>query len=178
MATNRHPIHHPHRGRLNHAREMTLLCGVDPRWDAFRTEEEFRDAWMRHRDRLLAHRHGRRPMGWWRFESPIPFPGQDRERAVLFEAGLLDEEERAELVACWREHFERAQDPQFMFCVGFAKPSDTTSTWLKGAAARRAHYRWSGIPKGLVREWTAQRRRRGKIVRKQTTATEEPAPAA
>jgi hypothetical protein len=43
MATNRHPIRHPHRGRLTHAEEMTLLYGPEPRWSAFQSEVEYRD---------------------------------------------------------------------------------------------------------------------------------------
>jgi hypothetical protein len=154
---------------------MTLLYGVDPRWDAFRTEEEFRDAWMRHRDRLLAHRHGRRPMGWWRFESPIPFPGHDREQAVLFEAGLLGEEERAELVAEWHAHYWRAQAPDFWLCLGPGR-------FLKGAPARRRHYKWADIPKSLLVQWTKERRRRRRTIREleAVSAAEpaEPPPAA
>ena len=98
MATNRHAIRHPRRGRLNHAQEMTLLYGPDPRWDAFRSEEEYRDAWERNRDRILAaYRQGRRPMAWWTFEAPIKFPGYERQQSALFEAGLLGEEERPRL---------------------------------------------------------------------------------
>jgi hypothetical protein len=100
MPTNRHPIRHPRRGRLNHAQEMTLRYGPEPRWDAFRSEEEHRDAWLRNRDHMLAgYRHGRRPQGWWRFETSLKYPGYDHERSTLFDADLLAPEERAELVA-------------------------------------------------------------------------------
>jgi hypothetical protein len=98
MATNRHPIRHPHRGRVNHARRMTLY-GPDPRWDAFDTEEEAGAAWAQHRERILEHYPGRRPMGWWHFEAgDLRYPGYDRERSTLYETGLLGEAERAELV--------------------------------------------------------------------------------
>jgi hypothetical protein len=185
MATNRHPIHHLQRGRLNHAQEMTLQYGPDPRWDAFRSEEEFRDAWIRNRDRLLAwYRHGRRPMAWWRFESPIPYPGYDRERSALFEAGLLGEEEREQLVVHWRAHFAQAQQHGFMFCVGRTTPNATGATWLKGVAAKKAHYRWSGIPRSLLREWLRSRPRsapRPSVADRagdETAQRPEPAPAA
>ena len=166
MATNRHPIQHPHRGRLNHAQEMTLRYGEDPRWDAFQSEAEHREAWARNRDHLLArYQHGRRPAAWWRFEASIPFPGYDHEQAALFEADLLHEDERAELEREWRRAFEQARAPGFMFCAGFAKPSDTTATWLEGEAAERAHLKWAGVPRALIRKWTAERKRRGKTVR-------------
>ena len=56
-------------------------------------------AWARNRDRLLAgYRHGRRPMAWWQFEAgDLRYPGYDREQSTLYRAGLLGEEERAEL---------------------------------------------------------------------------------
>ena len=99
---------------------------------------------------------------------------------MLYEAGLLAEEERAELVAHWRARFVQAQQPGFMFCMGFARPGDKTATWLKGAPARRAHYRWAGIPRSLLQEWRSQRRRLGRPVREleEATTSPEPAPAA
>ena len=174
MPTNRHPIRHPHRGRLNYAQEMVLRYGEDPRWaDAFHGEPEQLDAWMRNRDHLLAsYKHGRRPAAWWRFESPIKYPGYDVEQSTLFAAGLLTEEESAALLVWWHDEFERAQPPDFMFCNGPA-------SWLRGSAARRAHYRWADIPRELVREWTVERRRRGKTIHKlETAAAEQPVPAA
>ena len=159
MPTNRTPIRHPRRGRLNHAQEMTLLYGPDPRWDAFRSEEEYRDAWERNRDRILAaYRHGRRPMAWWTFEAPIKFPGYEHQQSALFEAGLLGEEEAATLVSEWREQFE---GPGRIF---------------EGAPARKRHFRWADIPAPLVKRWTAQRRRRGRTVRKLKAAASHPEP--
>ena len=70
-----------------------------------------------------------------------------------YEAGLLQEDERAELVAEWREQFEKAQAAGFWFCLGSGRS-------LKGAPARRAHYKWADIPPKLVR----QRRKRGKTI--------------
>jgi hypothetical protein len=176
MPTNRHPIRHPRRGRLNHERAMVLQYGPDPRWDAFRDEEEYREAWARHRERLLAgDRHGRRPMAWWRFEAPpsLKYPGYDRERSVLYEAGLLGEEERRELVAEWRQAFERAQAPDFWFCLGPGRS-------LEGATARRQHYKWADIPRSLRLRWTRERRRRSKAIRQlvETAAARCPLPAA
>ena len=100
MPTNRHPVRHSHRGRLNHGQDMILQYGHDERWAAFRSEAEHRDAWIRNRDRLLAwYRHGRRPQAWWQFEAPFRYPGYDREQSTLYTAGLLTAEELAELEA-------------------------------------------------------------------------------
>jgi hypothetical protein len=142
----------PNRNPLSHAQQMWLRYGWDERWDdAFDSEAEYAEVWALHRERLLAAcRHGRRPMAWWALEAPIPYPGHEHEQVVLYEARLLAPDERAELVTEWREEFEKAQAADFWFCLGSGRS-------LKGAPARRAHYRWANIPRELVREWTAQR---------------------
>jgi hypothetical protein len=159
MPTNRTPIRHPHRGRLSHEQEMVLQYGGEERWaDAFATEEEYRDAWARNRDRLLAgYRHGRRPAAWWTLESPIPFPGYERQGSALFEANLLEPEERAALGDWWREEFAKAWEPHFFHCDGPGR-------LFEGAVARRKHYAWADIPNELVKQWTAQRERRGRTI--------------
>jgi hypothetical protein len=168
MPTNRHPIRHPRRGRLSHDQEMTLLYGEEPRWFSVPTEAEHRDAWARNRDRILAsHRHGRRPMAWWRFEAPIKFPGYEHQQSALFEAGLLTEEERAELASWWREQFERAQRADFFFCEG-------PGSFFRGSVARRKHYAWADIPRELVRKWTAEHKPRAKTIRKLQATTKGP----
>ena len=157
MPTNRHPARHPHRGRLTHTQSMVLRYGPDPRWDAFHSEEEHRDAWARNRDRLLAaYRHDRRPMAWWRFEAPFPFPGYEREQSTLFDAGLLDEEEAAALVREWRREFERAWEPHFFHCSGPGR-------FFSSALGRRKHYRWADVPLPLALRWTRERRRKRQI---------------
>ena len=170
MPTNRHPIRHPHRGRLNHAQDMTLQYGPDPRWDAFRDAAEQRNAWIRNRDRLLAwYRHGRRPAAWWQFEAPIRYPGYDKEQSTLYAAGLLTAEECAELDDFWRKEFERAQQPDFFHCEG-------PGQFLKGEPAKRAHYQWADIPRALVKQWTAHRRRPSRTIRElEATSPAEPA---
>jgi hypothetical protein len=72
---------------------------------------------------LAACPHDRRPAAWWQFEATFPYPGYDHEQSTLYEAGVLGEEERAELVAAWREEFETAQAPDF----GFVSAPDTRS---------------------------------------------------
>jgi hypothetical protein len=156
------PTPPPDRSRrsLSHGQRMFLLYGPADRWDdAFADEREVREAWNQHRAHILStYRSGRRPWAWWALESAISFPGYDRERAVLFEAELLGEEERAELEAEWRQAFEKAQAPDFWLCLGPGRH-------LYGAPARRRHYRWADIPRSLLKEWTAERRRRGKTIR-------------
>jgi hypothetical protein len=114
---------------------------------------------------------GRRPLAWWEFEAPIPYPGYDDEEAALYEAGLLGEQEAAMQVQQWRIAFDRAQAPGFAFCLGHRKPSDMFASWLEGAAAKRAHYRWAGIPRSLLKKWIAERRRSRKTIRELEAAT-------
>lgn len=162
MPTNQTPLQRPRRLSLGHEAEMSLRYGDLAERPAFACDDERREAWFYHRDRLLMHcSHGQRPAGWWDFESPVPYP-EDRNYApaLLYEAGLLAESEVAELLAHWRSEFERAQEPRFMFCIGLAKPGDTFASWLEGEAAKKAHYAWSGIPNNLLKEWTRARRRR------------------
>jgi hypothetical protein len=180
MPTNRTPLQRPNRLHLSHEEALSLRYGDLPERPAFAGAEERRAAWFHHRDRLLQHcNHGQRPAAWWSYESPVPYPGRDYAAATLWENGLLTSTEVTELTARWRSAFERAQDPGFMYCVGFTRPSDTVATWLDGKVARKAHYRWSGIPRGLLKRWTAQRRRRSRTIRElETAAAEQPAPAA
>jgi hypothetical protein len=151
---------------------MVLQFGVEKRWaDAFRDEDEHRDAWVCNRERLLAgYRHGRRPMAWWRFEAPFPYPGYDAEQQALYRAELLGPDERAELLAFWRREYERAHEPHFFFCQGPGRI-------LEGVKARRAQYAWAGIPRELLKQWTAQRRRQGRRIR-ELEAMSPAAPAA
>src|SRR5262245_17524860 len=148
MPTNRTLMRRPSRRRLSGLQEMALWLGEDPHHPVFRNEEEAREAWFCHRDRLLAvwGRHGRRPMAWWCFEAGIPWPGRDRQQSVLFEAGVLAEDEAAELVVWWRQQFERAQHPDFSHCEGPGR-------FFSGEAARVRHYAWADIPASLVKEW-------------------------
>ena len=154
MPTNRTPLRRRVRGQLSSDQEMALWLGVGPNGDPFEDEDERRDLWFRHRGRLMAEHAtgGRRPLAWWRYESPIPWPGHDRERSALYEAGELGEQ-AAGLVAWWRSEFERASKPGFSYCQGPDRP------WLTGAAARRAHFVWADIPASLVARWTEERRK-------------------
>jgi hypothetical protein len=170
MATNRSYIRRPHRSRLSPDQELDLWLGrgslSDPQ--PFASEEARQAAWLRHREHLvgqLSSGPGRRLQAWWRYEAPIAWPGLDRERSTLYAAGLLGDAEKVELEAEWRHEFDRAQEPGFSLCTG---PGD----WLEGAAARRAHYRYADIPRGLVKRWMAERKRQARTIRQLQDAAE------
>jgi len=167
MPTNRHPIRRQSRRRLSWHQEMSLEWGVDRgRPPPFPNDAARREAWLRCRDYFLARcKDGWRPAAWWDYESPIPRPSDhDYEKATLWEASLLTNEERAELEQAWHEYFEQAQRPGFQHCIGHAKPGDTFATWYTGARARAAHYRWAGIPRELIKKWTEARQRRSRAI--------------
>ena len=103
-------------------------------------------------------RDGKRPLAWWCFEAPdlgLEWPGYFRQQSYLFEHNALGEEECAELVAGWREEFERA-------CS------------LEDASARKSHLDWADVPHSLRQRWQAARRRRAR----QPAASAEEAAAA
>jgi hypothetical protein len=155
MPTSRHFVRRAHHTHLTHAAEMDLWLGPDPRSGqepAFGSDEQRRVLWTYHRDRLMGlfGRRGRRPQAWWQYDSPIPYPGYNREQSALCEAGLLSEPEMAELLTFWRAEFDRAHRPDFFVCLG---PGE----FLHGARARREHCRWADIPAPLVKQWTAER---------------------
>jgi hypothetical protein len=168
MPTNRTPLCRHPRHRLSFLQEQSLGYGEFHGPPAFPSDAARRESWMRHRDYFLRRcRHGWRPAAWWDYEALIKRPlDSDYEKAALWEANLLSVDERAELESDWRERFERAQDPGFEFCIGHAKPGDTFATWVKGTPAKRAQYKWAGIPHELIRRWTEERKRRSKATRK------------
>ena len=152
MPTRRTPLRRASRGTLAFSQEQELWLGICT-YPTFESEEERREAWERHRARLMdqfAH-NGRRPAAWWTYEAPIPFPGRDVEQSTLFEAGLLGEGEAADLVEWWRSEFERASKPGFSYCQG-------PGAWQDGAAAREAHYAWADIPRCLLEKWARKKK--------------------
>jgi hypothetical protein len=170
MPTNRTPLYRHPRHRLSFFEELSLEYGEAAHRPTFASDTERQAAWARHRNHLMRRwRHGWRSQAWWDYEAPIPLPrDQEYEKAALWEANLLSDAERAELEACWREEFERAQEPAFQHCIGHKKQGDTFATWLSGVAAKRAHYKWAGIPRELIRRWTAERWCRNKAICKRT----------
>ena len=159
--------HPPLRRRLSPDQELDLWLGSCVA-GAFASDDERRAAWIRDRDRLSAlfAAPGKRPMAWWQYEAPIPWPGLDRQASTLYAAGLLAESEKAELEADWRAEFDRAQEEGFWLCLG---PGEQ----LEGAAARRAHYRWADIPRILIKRWTAERTRQTQTIHSMATVAGE-----
>jgi hypothetical protein len=140
MPTNRTPLHRHPRHRLSFEQERSLEFGEYGGAPAFPSGAARREAWMRHRDHFLRYcRYGQRPQAWWDYEAPIPYPrDHDYRQAALWEAGLLSDQERKELEAEWREHFEKAQEPGFQYCIGHRKKGDTFASSLKGRHSARA----------------------------------------
>jgi hypothetical protein len=127
-----------------------LWLGGSSGWSMFADEAELKAAWEKYRPQVMAMfaRDGLRPAGWWRYDAPIPYPGDERERSALYEAGVVTGDEKAELELNWRAEFEQAYAPGY------------------GADRRRKHFRDCDIPRELVRKWTAERKRRSKAIKK------------
>ena len=95
----------------SHAQEMEIWFGVmKGKTSAFANDDERKRIYFEQRDKWLRFwaNNGRRPMAYWRYESPIPYPGFDRERSTLYTAGLLGAEEVRELEEYWHTEFERS----------------------------------------------------------------------
>ena len=118
------------------------------------------ERWLKHKDRIMAStRAGSRPEEWWAYEKQMPQPRDlGDERITLIEMAELTETELAELMPEWREEYEKANEPNFSYCTG--------DGWLRGEAAKRAQYRWAGIPPALIKKWDAERKRRAKTIRR------------
>jgi hypothetical protein len=79
--------------------DEAVSCGLKLWLGPLDGSEVERQLWLKHRTQLMdwfAH-DGRRPQAWWRFEGPFQYPGYDRERGTLHQAGLLGEEEARRL---------------------------------------------------------------------------------
>jgi len=144
----------------NHLEELDLWLGIEGGTkSAFPTNELRRAAWFQHRDWITA-RHkadGFRCIGWWHYEAPIELPpGGENMAAALFEAGLLEEGERSRLIVRWCSEFEQGQALQ--------------------GASKRAYLREAGIPRSLLREWSAERKRRARTIRDLEAASKSTAP--
>lgn len=130
---------------------MSLEMGESDDHPYYRSDDERRAGWERHRDRLLDEcDDGGRPNAWWDYDSPIPKPRDPEDaRAALWEAKLLAPNEVAMLEARWREHFDRAQEPNFSYCAGH--DGKRSALWLKGDTAKQAHDFSLSLPIGTSR---------------------------
>jgi len=123
-----------------------------------------REDWEQYRESLMRDcRPGERPEEWWLYDSVEEKPDHQAQR--LWELGELGPAELPDVMSGWRELWAKAQQPRFAYCIGHAKPGDTFATWLDGAEARKAHYRFWGIPAKLVEQWNAERRAAAKLRR-------------
>jgi hypothetical protein len=141
-------------GAITPQQEMELWLGPSHHGSTFASEEERRRLWVENRDRLvrLFGHDGCRPMAWWKYESPVPFPGLRLQRSTLYEHGLLGKAEARALVADWRAEFARASQRDFFFV---AAPDEI----YQGAVARQKHFAWADVPLTLLQEWEAARQR-------------------
>jgi hypothetical protein len=108
--------------------------------------------------------NGRRPQAWWRYEAGQRYPGIDIETSTLWEMDALGESEESEVLKRWREEFDRSHSPNFCHC---RRPGEI----LKGALARKMHWRWADIPPLLVLRWGRERRHSAAQIRQLQTAT-------
>ena len=80
----------------------------------------------------------------------LRYPGSQYERSVLWEAGVLSEDERAALEREWREAWEFCWRPNFFHC---ARPGKI----YNGDEARVRHLVWADVPPELVYKWLDER---------------------
>ena len=150
MTTNRTPIRRASRGALSSDQEQCLWLGVGRNGFPFEDEEQAKELWERHKPRLMeAHaRNGHRPYAWWMYDAPEGLEyDYETERSTLFEAGLLEPEEAAALVASWRAEFDRCHAPDFTYCGG-------PGLFLRGREAARRHLEWADVPASLIPQWS------------------------
>jgi hypothetical protein len=148
------------RGELGPGAKMELIYGPSPTMGSyFDSREALQAAWTEMRDELLARANpGRRPQAFYEFEFDDPRPRYSEERSVLWQMNLLSAAERVVLEAEWKEQFQKARG--------------------MGAQERREHLAHHDVPAELIREWTAERRRRPRAVRNLTAASGAPEKAA
>jgi hypothetical protein len=143
----------PSANMITPLQEMELWLGPSHHGSSFTSDDERRRLWVENRDRLLRlfGQDGCRPMAWWWYESPVPFPGLKLQRSTLYAHGLLGEAEARALVVDWRAEFKRASQPDFYF---IAAPGEI----YQGAIARQKHFAWADIPSALLQQWEVRTR--------------------
>jgi hypothetical protein len=135
---------------ITFSQEQELWLGPSHRGSVFKDDEERQRAWFSNRDRLMelfAH-NGYRPMAYWRYESPVPWPGFCLAKSTLWAAGLLGENEARQLEETWRVEFDRSREPNFTF-------NDGPRGMLSGWAAHVAHLVYCDVPADLAERWAA-----------------------
>jgi len=97
---------------LDDQQVFELILGPPAHGSAFASDDERRIAWELHRARFLdrTDNPGRRPWGWWQYESPEPRDHGEHPTLQLMRMGCLPREERAALEAGeWRLYEAQAQ---------------------------------------------------------------------
>ena len=87
-----------------------------------------------------------------RKKAPSPI-----DKHALYDAGVVTGDERVVLERFWRSEFEAAYAPGY------------------DAARRRAHFRDIDLPASLRKRWMAERKRRGRTIKKLAAEAGEPA---
>jgi hypothetical protein len=153
MPTNRRFVRRHLRRELTGDEEMELWLGPGRGGSLFASREDLEQAWLANRDKVeAAHAHpGRRVAGWWEFEGAALglTRNYDCERSMLWRAGILSADERAELEGEWRKEFARAHQPGFV--------THGRGGMLKGEEAIAAHLAWADVPAELVKTWEGEK---------------------
>jgi len=162
MPRHRNFIRRSHRKTMTASQMQELWLGANHNRSHFVNDADRREMWWSNRDRIMElwGCHGRRPVAWWFFEAPemgLRYPGSQYERSVLWEAGVLSEDERAALEREWREAWEFCWRPNFFHC---ARPGKI----YNGDEARVRHLVWADVPPELVYKWPDERERCGPVV--------------
>jgi hypothetical protein len=71
-------------------------------------------------------------------------------QSTLYEMGVLEPVEAAELVARWREEFQRAHRRGFFVSLDDDK-------FVEGARTRAEHFRCCDLPASLIQQWTTEK---------------------
>ena len=115
------------------------------------------ERWRRHRETMMRNQYpGSRPEEWWLYERQTQQPSH--QAAALYAMGELAGAELDQVMGEWRQTYEHALRSGFSYNNG-------AGGWREGGAARRAYYRWAGIPPDVVRKWDIERRRQAKVIR-------------
>jgi hypothetical protein len=107
----------------HHEALLELWLGPSHRGSLFADADKLRAAWTKHRDQVMAlwGQNGRRPMGWWEFETALEYPGYDDEPKFLYENGVLSADERTQLEEKWaaeRQQQSKKEEPLSVITEG------------------------------------------------------------
>jgi hypothetical protein len=159
MPTNRYVLRRSSRAKLTGDQELELWLGVGHRGTAFESDEHRRALWFYHRARLMQWfaKNGKRPMGWWLYESPFRSRRHPGAHHLYEFSDALSADERVELEAFWRKEFDKTWREGFS-CYHEGRI-------FTGDIAREYHWLWADIPPPYLDKLMAERERRGQVIR-------------